>query len=55
MTWRNHPGEEPEQRFHQIEKEFGLQNLQDVQIDETNNILYIFTQNKKYSIGLTEV
>lgn len=32
MTWRNRQGMNPEQRFIEQEKEFGLENIQDIPI-----------------------
>lgn len=55
MVWRNRPGIDQEQRFDEIEKTLGLQNLEDVQIDEANLKLYIFTETGKYSVTLTPV
>lgn len=55
MVWRNRPGIDQEQRFDEIEKTLGLQNLEDVQIDSDNGYLYIFTETKKFRISMTEV
>lgn len=55
MVWRNRPSTEPEQRFDEIEKELGLQNLTDVQVDAENGYLYIYTESKKFRITMTEV
>src|SRR3990167_8568412 len=37
MTWRNRAGVEAEERLEEIEKTLGIQNLQDVQGDESRN------------------
>ena len=55
MTWRNRAGVEAEERLEEIEKTLGIQNLQDVQVDEANSFLYIFTETKKFRITMTEV
>lgn len=55
MPWRNRAGASPEQRFQELEKELGIENLLDVQVDAANGILYIFTESKKFKITMTEV
>ena len=55
MVWRNRSGIEPEQKFDDLERELGLENLTDVQVDEANSFLYIFTETKKFRITMTEV
>lgn len=55
MTFRYRPGQEPQQQLESLEKELGIQNLQDVQVDEENLTLYIFTATHKYSVALTLV
>lgn len=57
MVWRNREGQDSEARFSDIEKTFGIQNLQDVEIveDGGNVYLYIYTETKTYRTQLTEV
>ena len=55
MVWRNRPGVDQEQRFDEIEKEIGLQNLTDVEVDEANGFLYVYTETKKFRITMTQV
>jgi hypothetical protein len=52
MVWRNRSGIEPEQKFDDLERELGLENLTDVQVDEANSFLYIFTETKKFRIAI---
>ena len=54
MTWRNRPGLDQEQRFDEIEKTLGLENIKDVSFDETTGIFRIFTETKKFKITMTE-
>ena len=54
-VWRNRPGVTAEERFNELEKTMGLQNLKDVQVDEANAFLFIFTETKKFRITMTEV
>lgn len=55
MTWSNQPGQDPQQQFQRLEKEFGIQNLKDIKIDEDAGYLYIFTKTKKFRISMTDV
>lgn len=55
MTWRNRPGVDPEQRFDELEKTLGIENIRDFQVDEDALKLYIFTETHKYSVNLTLV
>lgn len=55
MVWRNRPGLDPEQRFDEIEKSLGIENIQDLEIDEANGYLYVYTETKKFRITMTEV
>lgn len=55
MTWRNREGQQAEEKFRGIENELGLQNLQDIEVDEDNGYLYVYTETKKYRITMTEV
>ena len=55
MVWRNREGLKPEERLNELEKTLGLQNLQDIEIDETNAYLYVYTETKKFRISMTEV
>lgn len=54
-VWRNRPGVDPEQRFEELEKQLGIQNITDMEIDEANSLLYIYTENKKFKITMIEV
>lgn len=54
-VWRNRPGVDPEQRFEELEKQLGIQNITDIEIDEENSYLFIYTETKKFRITMTEV
>lgn len=53
--FRNRPGQTPEEKFTELEKTLGIENLQDVEVDEENALLYVYTENKKFKIVMTEV
>ena len=55
MLWKNRPGLSPEQRFEELEKTLGIENIQDMEIDEENGFLFIYTDTKKFRITMTEV
>jgi len=57
MTFRFRPGINPEEQLKEIEKSFGLQNLNDVEIVEESgtHYLYLFTDTKKFKVALTQV
>lgn len=55
MTFRYRPDLQAEHQIRELERTLGIQNLKDVQVDEENLLLYIFTDTKKYSIALTLV
>lgn len=35
MSWVNRPGAPPEQTFQELEKQFGIQNIVDIPIEDT--------------------
>ena len=55
MKWQNREGQANEEKFRGIEKEFGLSNLQDIEVDESVPCLYVYTDTKKYQVNMTEV
>lgn len=55
MTWHFRPGMPSDEQLKELERAVSLANLTDVQIDEANLLLYIFTETHKYSVPLTLV
>ena len=55
MTFRYRPELQAEHQLRELERTLGIQNLKDVQVDEDNLLLYIFTETKKFSVALTLV
>ena len=57
MPWANRPGNPPEERLEELEKTFGIENLKNVKIEEDGGVryMYIYAQDKKYRVQLTEV
>jgi len=55
MVWRNRPGVDIEQRFDELEKSLGIQNIVDIEIDSDNAYLYVYTETKKFRISMVEV
>lgn len=54
MPWSFRPGIPVEEQVQELEKTLGIENLQNVQIDETG-LMTVFSQNKKFQVQLTEV
>lgn len=54
MSWSFRPGIPIEQQLQELEKTIGIENLQNIQIDE-NGLMTIFTQDKKFQVQLIEV
>lgn len=54
MTWSARPGMEPAEQLNELEKTLGLQNILDINFDETTGYLTIFTQTRKFRVLLTE-
>lgn len=54
MTWSFRPGIPVEQQLQELEKTLGIENLTNIQIDETG-LMTIFTQDKKFQVQLNEV
>lgn len=53
-AWSFRPGIPIEQQLQELEKTLGIDNLKNVSID-TNGLMTIFTQDKKFQVQLTEV
>lgn len=55
MNWTFRPGQEPQEQLKALEDNLGITNMRDVEVDETNGYLYIYTDTKKFRITMTEV
>lgn len=54
MTWHYRPGQDPAEQLNSMEKELGIQNITDMNFDESTGYLTIFTDTKRFRVLLTE-
>ena len=54
MTWNYRPGLDPKDQLEELESTLGIQNITDINFDESTGYLTIFTNTKRFRVLLTE-
>jgi len=54
VTFRNRQGQDQDQKWEELEKTLGIQNIKDIEVDEANSWIVVYTETKRYKIPMTE-